>query len=581
MLQIKGLNNTFFLLLFRFFYRTAIFLYFSVTIQVLSAQILPENNANLFQTHILFQWESVVNADTYVLEIIDLTANRSFLKDTFPLPGGFIKNFEWKHQYQWKFTAYGLGKKIYTSPTRNFSIHYNYKVNPSVYRHKITKKSLYSDSLYIFVDNPGLILDLEGNPIWFYPDTAVARVFNLQILPNGNVAALKPKGVKSANENLVLEEISLTGKKIWKAPNAAGVSGDTTEFYHHDFQKLSNGNYLVAGNEFVKIRVENSTTDMYIRYGTVIEYSPKGEVLWAWNSKNYLKNEDVFIDGMRDNPSHLNSLWLDEKTNHLWVSFRYIDRIIVIDRANGKIIESYGKKMPSGDARIPFDFYHQHSAKPLQNEQFLMMYDNRTGFGKDSASRALILEIPKGKDSVLKEKYSFYTRMPGRRQSWSESKGDIDQIADSLFLIDMGSIPRTIIIDTTKGIVWQCDHESRQFSGEIWSGVEENYRADWSRTLYPQRWSLTVGKGDRKIQEAKYPMVLYNFGLKGSYIVKVFNANDELALRSTYHFSDAENSQFMTVYLPKRAPKGQKIGYITVTHPQTGEELFRQWILRK
>ncbi len=574
----KGLNNTFFLPIFKFFCRTVIFLCFSVKFAPVSAQIHPENHADLFQTHLLFQWESVVNADTYILEITENESQKLFLKDTLPLPGTFVKNLIWGKSYKWQFVAFSNGKKIFTGPVRYFSIHYNYKINPSIYRHKITKKSLYSDSMYILVDNPGIIMDLDGNPVWFYPDTNVARVFNLQILPNGNVAALKPKGVKSANENLVLEELTLTGKKIWQAPNAAGISGDTTEFYHHDFQKRSNGNYLVAGNEFAKMRIENSTTDIYIRYGTIIEYSPAGEVQWAWNSKTYLKNEDLFIEGMKDNPSHLNSLWLDEKTNHLWVSFRYLNRVIVIDRNNGKIIASYGKKMPSGEARFFANIAAQHSAKPLHHEKFMMVYDNRLGVGKDTVSRILILELPQGSDSVVKEKYSFPLQMHGRRQSWSESKGDLDQISDSLYLADMGSLPRTVIIDTTKGIVWQCEHESRLYTGERWAGVEENYRADWSRTLYPQRWSVTVGKGDKKVKTSKYPLVLYNFGLKGNYVVRIFNHKDELALRSTYPFTDEENFQFMTVYLSKRMPKGKRLGYITVSHPLTGEILYSQSI---
>lgn len=575
MLPIRTPSNDFFCSCNPFLGRTVILCALLAYLSFGTAQILPQNQAKLNYTQVLFQWETVVNADQYIVEITDKTENKTFLTDTFPLSGTIIHHLMWQHKYEWKVTAYSFGKKVLTTPTRTFEILYNYKVNPNRYRHKIIKNSLQFDSLYIILDNPGIIIDLKGNPIWFYPDTNVARVFNLQLLHNGDVVALKPNKTKSANENLAFEELTLDGKAVWKAPDKGEVSGDSSEHYHHDFQVLSNGHYLIVGNQFFKQDIA------YIKYGTVMEYDTSGKVVWSWNSKDYLKLEDLTAEGVIDRSAHLNAIYLDEKRDQLWISFRYLDRIIVLDRKTKKVLHSYGSKLPSGDAELANGLFRkQHSCQLVgKNKDVLMLYDNRTGKGTDTLSYALMLDI---NQNPVKERYRFPMQFPGRRQGWSESKGDIDQITDSLFLIEMGSFPRTVILDTTKGFVWQCDNEVKSHPESPWTMEEESYRAHFTRTLYPQHWNLTIGVGkkmNRKI--ANYPLVVYDFGVKGEYEIFIFDNKNELALHSEGIFTDKQNYQFTTVELPRRAKKGKPIGYLVVCDKKTKEVYFRTDILKR
>lgn len=575
MLSIRILSNNFFRTSQKFFGRTVILSALLVIAAHLVGQISPQNYAKLNYTEVLFQWETIVNADNYVLEIVDKTENKLFLKDSFPLSGTIIHHLKWKHKYEWKVSAYAMKKKLFTSPTRSFETLFNYKVDSTRYRHKIIKNSLQTDSLYILMDNPGVIIDLKGNPVWFYPDTMVARVFNLKLLNNGDVVAMKPKGVRSANENLVFEELTLDGKKVWQAPNSAGISGDTSEYYHHDFQILANGHYLIVGNQFAKVN------GFYVKYGTVIEYDTAKKVVWDWNSKDYLVMMDLEAEGVQDHVAHLNSIYLDEKKDELWISFRYLDRVIVLDRKTKKVLRSYGSKLPSGEAQLANGLFRkQHSAQLVGKKQpYLMMYDNRTGKGTDTLSYMLILDI---NANPIKEKYRFPMRFAGGRQSWSESKGDVDQMADSLFLVDMGAIPRTVIIDTTQGIVWQCEHQHRQDANQIWMSVEENYRAHYAPTLYPQHWNLTIGIG-KKINRktASYPMVIYDFGVKGEYEIFVFDNKNEVVLHSEGIFTDKQNYQFTTADLPRRSKKGKALGYLVVCDKTTKEVYYRTDILRK
>ncbi len=585
MLQNKRLNNNIFSTQIPFFLRMGIFGCLSVIVSTLIAQPTPKDGAKLNYNHVLFQWESIINADLYVLEVKDVATNQ-FVNKRVPLSSAIVKyGIAWGHAYEWKVTAFSHNKKVYTSPPRHFSVLTSPKVDSSRYQHRIAKNDLATDSLYIIMDNPGIIIDTKGNPVWFYPDTNVQRTFNLQLLPNGNIAALRAKGNKSGNENLAFEEISFTGKKIWKGPNMGEVSGDTTEFYHHDYQKLANGHYLIMGNKFVPRKLNNSPTEVFIRYGTVIEYNQKGDIIWSWSSDTYLKDEDIFAEGIKDNPSHLNSIYLDEENDQLYISFRYIDRIIRLDRGTNTVVQTFGTKLPSGEAQLANDLFHrQHSPKVFDNAKFMSMYDNGTGIGKDSLSSLLILDMPKG-NITCKVRYRYPMWFGKRGQSWSSSKGDADKMWDNLYLVDMGSIPRTAIVEAFgRGLLWQCDHVSREHLNTPFMPMDENYRADWVRTLYPIRWDMTIGKGYREKKQRglrKYPLVVYNHGTGGKYVIEIRDKVGALAFTADTDFPGPETSQFITVMLPKKAKKGQPIGEIIVKNRITDIEEYRVNVVRK
>lgn len=586
MFQNKSLNNNIFSTQNSLFLRMGIFGCLSVIVSTLIAQLNPVEGAKLNYNHVLFQWESIINADLYVLEVKNVITYQ-FVTQKQPLPSAIVKSgLAWGGQYEWKVTAFSHNKKVYTSPVRHFSILKSPKVDSSRYQHRIVKNDLNTDSLYILVDNPGIIIDTKGNPVWFYPDTNVQRTFHLQLLPNGNVAALRAKGKNSGNENLAFEEISFTGKKIWKAPCTGEVSGDTTEFYHHDYQKLSNGHYLLMGNKFIprKMSTDPNAVALIIRYGTIIEYNQKGDVIWSWSSDTYLKDEDIFAEGLKDNPSHLNGFYLDEDDDQLYISFRYINRVIRLDRGTNTVVQSFGTKMPSGEAQHANDMFHQqHSPKVFDNDKFMSMYDNGTGQGKDSVSSLLILDMPKG-NITCKVRYR-YPMWFGRGQSWSSSKGDVDKMWDNLYLVEMGSIPRTAIVEAFgRGLVWQCDHYSRQHTSAPFVQMEENYRSDWARTLFPIRWDMTIGKGYKEKgvrKKAKYPLVVYNHGTAGKYRVEIRDNLGALAFSADTDFPEPESYQFITVILPKKVKKGQPIGELNVRNLATDQEVYRVNIVKK
>ena len=88
--------------------------------------------------------------------------------------------------------------------------------------------------------------------------------------------------------------------------------------------------------------------------------------------------------------------------------------------------------------------------------------------------------------------------------------------------------------------------------------MDENYRADWTQTLFPIRWDVTIGKGYRekhKRKIAKYPLVIYNHGTGGKYKVEIRDNVGAIAFAADTDFPGPESSQLSTNTIrPPRPP---------------------------
>lgn len=491
--------------------KVCIILLFAVCfpLSFLIGQVFPPDQAQLNYTEILFHWPAIVGANVYTLEIQGKPTHTEKEVTTFHINTKVEDTqaqirLSFGYTYTWKVSAWRNDTHLKEVSVATFSIPIKLRADSNRYRHLIVKDKLPIDTdLYVFIDNPGVLIDKKGEPIWVYPVDTVGRVFNLQLLPNGNIACLRPKGRKSGNENLMFEVFTIDGQKVWQGPDEGTISGDSSEFYHHDFQALSNGNYLLVGNHFHFHHPKGARGPLWVKMGTILEYNAKGDLLWSWESFDHLDDRDVFEAGLKDNPVHLNGIFYEEQTTFLYASFRYIDRVVKIEKASGKIVHSFGRKMPSGQAHSANDFFHQQHSPYIEGD-IMYIYDNSTGKGADSVSSAVIIEMPKDTTQQGKILYRYPFNFGSRQQSWSESKGDIDKISSSLLLATMGSIPRTVVIDTTQGIVWQCEHQFRTHPEADWRGVQENYRADWTTTLYPVNMTLRLGEWKKKDRKKRY-----------------------------------------------------------------------------
>jgi|GEM_PF-3483410 len=469
------------------------------------AQHFPPDNETLTYTQIRFAWPAIYQADTYILQVAStseqLKKGQALLSFRVHDQSSYIvrEGLHYGKKYYWQIIAFKDTEETYQSPIHSFSIKQVARADSTQFRHRIEKAYTGSDAPYFFVDKPAVLINAKGLPIWAFPNDTVERLFNLQLLDNGNIAYFRPRGRRQGNENLVFEERTLKGELVWRAPDDGQVSGDSIEHYHHDFQYLTNGNIMIAGNEFRNHQPKGARGPLLVRYGTLIEYNRKGEVVWSWKSFQHLKDEDVYEAGLKDNPVHLNGFHYNEATGYIYASFRYIDRIVKIAKQKGTIVHSFGRKQPSGEAHSANGFFHmQHSPHTIGSHLYL--YDNATGKGEDTLSSLLIINMPDNINEQGDIHFRFPLNFGMRRESWSESKGDIDVLEDGSLVGCMGSIPRTVWVSPKDGLLWSCKHEFRKHPQEPWQDIQANYRDHWTYSLYPvqvaAQWELAP-KGKR------------------------------------------------------------------------------------
>ena len=168
---------------------------------------------------------------------------------------------------------------------------------------------------------------------------------------------------------------------------------------HHDFERLPNGNTLVLTWELIPEEMvqqvkgghEPASDQQGMLGDTVREVSPYGEVVYEWNSWEFLDfDEDriCFLEG-RAEWTHQNTLNVTPEGD-LVVSFRQTDIVGIVDRATGKFRWKWGRGNIS----------HQHNPTMLDNGRVLI-FDN--GPHKSGFTHSRVIEVDPGTNEVAWE----------------------------------------------------------------------------------------------------------------------------------------------------------------------------------
>lgn len=185
---------------------------------------------------------------------------------------------------------------------------------------------------------------------------------------------------------------------------------------HHDFRKLSNGNYIYVGWEEVppdlakKVRGGQKGTEH--KDGTMFgdffrEIDPSGNTVWEWHGIDHF-DPDIDIIGMihpREEWTHINDVDVMPDGNILSDS-RHTDGAFIIDRESGDIIWRWGNvayldeetgQIEHRDIRDPKTMGGPHDghciASGLPGEGNMLIYDNAM---YTFYSRALEVDIKTG-----------------------------------------------------------------------------------------------------------------------------------------------------------------------------------------
>ena len=355
----------------------------------------------------------------------------------------------------------------------------------------------YSDG-FIFSDLTKLLYDMNGRVVWYMPvipgvvdNNSVVR--DLKICNAGTITFL-------ANDKPY--EIDYDGNLLWKAPRGGFVSGDSTEHFHHEFTRMTNGNYMVLGNEMApmqwkmnpngdsslvpidknspQVMKTNKMRRLTASYGTLIEYDKTGKIVWNWKSSAYYKGVD-FHNCRTGKPVldiHENAFFYDEIRKNIYVSFKNINQIVKVKYPEGTIDNILGTLyypgQPCSDSAL---FWEQHAVK-VNREGYIYLFNNNIN-NPDMPPTVELLEEPANSKYYLKLVWEFNcpANMKGQKRMPLTNGGNVMELPDKSIFVSMCTpYGNMFIVNREKDILWQGILERWNPSDKKWIPVSQ-YRA--------------------------------------------------------------------------------------------------------
>lgn len=462
-----------------------VFLYLPST-----GQIIPKDFATLNYRIVGFSVPPNTLANTYTFQIArgDVANDDAFLKAVFVKrktnkPQNIEELPSWGKQYTWRVVYNDkAGKEIGNSGLHHFSTGSLPYTDTTQNGLLILKQATDHNDLLILIDRNLVMYNMKGNPVWYMPDIPEIkkRDFNIR-----DFKATADGTFTFLNQDEALE-INYDGKIVWKAPNDGKVSGMKTEGYHHEFTKLSNGHYLVAGAELVKKRIPGAVSDYFadgdisvskgtdgyyykeFTCGTLIEYDAKGSVVWSWRTAEHFDDKDYFwpkanlSKPFEGNP-YLNGFDFDEAHQVIYVSYKNSNRIIKIAYPTGEVLNNYG---PTNGH---YYFYGQHSCRvnPRTNElyvynnnhnDYLQLSTSQIDAEGYLTSHVVKYKQPPGNNNELIKNWDVGLRLLQDKKAFQLSVrgGSISILDDDCVLVNAGTLNLLLLIDKQKQKIWEA-----------------------------------------------------------------------------------------------------------------------------
>jgi hypothetical protein len=481
--------------MFHFFSRCFLLLSCMHVTYVAAARIFPHSGAVLSQVQVMFEYDEIGGADYYQVIINPDYALAGAtpmvrIKNTslaVPVNSGL----RFGNQYKWYYEAYSkTGKMVYRSGEIFFSIKSSPLTDTNLYRTKVTiaKPGFRNDILML--DNIAAAIDRKGSIVWFLPsqsDSIRGPFRNVQLTRDGTVTYL---------DNSDCFELSLTGDLVWKAPNDGRVSGDKQEFYHHDFAKLRNGNYLCAGYQFVNEKnYYDNSVDCKVRYNTLIHYNLAGDILWQWNEKDHTTAAAIFkevaANAGNNEGTHMNGFSYDYLSDGIVVSCRNNSSVFKIDYKTGKVLYDLAESLNGNNKALPYPYNSQHGPFVMPNGNIIIYNNNSIGKERISWPGVQIFQQPKGAQPA-KKIWEYECRSAAFPNGIRAKEGYASSLPDNNLLVCMGGANFAFEITPAKKLLWECFFEKleRPLEGEpSWKGYS-NYRMQSMSSLYPRYFTL-------------------------------------------------------------------------------------------
>lgn len=473
------------------------------------AQFSPPNNAHLNYSSVCFEFPWVDQVTSYELT---LTEKSSGIKTVYRTQANkcIVNELVFGESYLWKITGLNSRKKeIYSSQELSFSIDEHFKTGKKFVRFKeITNNPLTRGDELLILDYAGIVINHNEEIVWYLPDvpilTANTGLRDLKLTEDGTFLAIIDSNAY---------EMDLTGAVLWKAPNDGKVSHYSKEDYHHDFQKLPSGNYMVLGNERQRRVLAGEKDTSRYEIGTIIEYDPSGKIVWEWHAKDFFTDDLLKLrkkeDGSYNLATHLNAFSV--VGNFIYAGFRDANWVIKIDKTTKKVVEIYGGRESGLPNHYGKGLFHsQHDATVLSNGAMAVINNDSI---KDPATVSSLVvfslgenNIPKGEE-IFRFKFDYDSLCNGK----SLKLGNVEELNNGNYLVNMGAIHRIFEVSPKGEIAWDIFVEKLDTFKRVWRFYPQ-YRVAPVSSLYPNeftvKWTPKKVKGEQLIGSVS----LFNVG---------------------------------------------------------------------
>jgi len=471
-------------------------LIFFTSLFSLKAQIIPANEAVIHYTFVHFQEELSTNSEKYRIEI---RPDNFITNDTVntisavsPIPSFYLGNLKWDKKYFWRVKAYNkLNECVRTSDVHQFEIRTISTLDFEAVKVKVNtaKKDKFENDL-VSIDNTRSIFDREGNKIWSMPMIPgvvdySCQVRDMKLTGDNTLTFLTDKNIF---------EIDFSGNVLWSGPQPCLLGKDTVKF-HHAFTKDNKGNYWAIGNykTYRKILVGinekilpfvegilKTDSGIYrkIEMDVLLKFNKDHKIVWYWDANRYMKDEDINFrknnDSVPEFSIHSNAFSVNKSGTTAYLGMRDMSRVVKIDIKTKKVINSWGEKLPSGDARQAVNMFRsQHDAGVTEHNTILILNNNTRGRGP-SAVMELKDNIKPGEDPV---KWRFSLDFDSPTKGISIKGGNVIEQKNRNLFVCAGTLNRVFEVTRNKEVVWDAFILSRTKSDTSWHPMPQ-YRCN-------------------------------------------------------------------------------------------------------
>ncbi|MBD3638461.1 MAG: aryl-sulfate sulfotransferase [Crocinitomicaceae bacterium] len=503
-----------------------LFIIFHTTLANGQGRLFPAANDTLTFSDVLFEFPYDSRFNNYVIEVEDLSKNKGHFRYETKANKVRVSTLLYNTDYRWRFSPINdANKPIVWSDFIPFRVRIPNNINPDHYSYDGAWRSREDKRVSILLMDYGMCgVNRAGKVLYYIPEIegvlSAGQMRDLKLTNNGTFTALIDSSAY---------EFDLLGRVLFKAPDNGDVNGESSEYYHHEFTKLPNGNYLVLGNDHVTVQAPDQSS-MEIEFATVIEYDSRGRVVWSWNSKDYFSQADLFYPrGAKRGGSvslHANACTTNGK--YVFVGFRDISRIITIDKKSKKVVASYGGKGVFNEPHSATGFFRRQHDATLLSDGNLAVVNNDSVMDPDVVSSLVVFSpIKKRKDvseKIMDFKFNFDTLTDGK----SVKTGNLQELSNGNIFVNMGSLNRCIELTRTGDVIYSMFMTYYDTNHRMTLPFPQ-YRVRTYSSLYQFEYTAKISSINQNKEFRNYTLSLFNVGSEDdTYFVRMYDESKKI-----------------------------------------------------